>query len=319
MVEKIRTYLKKHTIQTIVLLVLVAAIGIMLWRHHVYLKVNQSSATESITNEQATSDAGEKTASEDRPYEYTSAGIIYHTASGAAAGPFVFLYTDDFEHYGSTIARYIGDNGKYGYLNKDGSLLTEPIFIDAVAFQNGTARVSRKAGKIYYINKEAERITKDYSDGIENYEMQGHYCRVQLEDGTWGIITREDKIVFSGADMIEELPFVTSLGSAVVDGKAVLLQLDPDDEDEEVKVIASYDEFIKISQVYGEDFAYVWTADDKMGVVDYKGDVIVPAEYQKIEHAYVGEDIESLEHVFLAHDENGIVKVWRFLNCRKTM
>ena len=69
--------------------------------------------------------------------------------------------------------------------------------------------------------------------------MQGLYCRVQEGDGTWGIINREDEMIFSDAEMMEDLQMVTCLGSAIVDGRAVLFELLPFEEDEEIKIIAS--------------------------------------------------------------------------------
>lgn len=61
--------------------------------------------------------------------------------------------------------------------------------------------------------------------------------------------------------MIEDLPMVTCLGSAIVDGKAVLFELLPFEEDEEFKIIACYDSFVKISYVYSGNFAFVWTVE----------------------------------------------------------
>lgn len=188
-------------------------------------------------------------------------------------------------------------------------MLTEPIFIEAAEFEYGTARVREETGKVYYINEEGKRITRDYQDGSLTFEMQGLYCRVQEEDGTWGIINREDEMIFSGAEMIEALSMVTCLGSAIVDGKAVLFELLPFEEDEEIKIIACYDSFVKISYVYSGNFAFVWTEEGSMGVVDYKGDVIVPAKYQKIEFDYIGEEYTMNELVFLAHDYTGKVHV----------
>lgn len=138
--------------------------------------------------------------------------------------------------------------------------------------------------------------------------MQGAFCRVQTEDGKWGIINRKDEMIFSGADSIEDLPVVTSLGSAVVNDKAVLFELLPY-EGEEIEIIGRYDSFVKISYVYNGEFAFVWTEENLMGVVDYNGDVIVPAEYQNIEFAYLGEEWTMSNLVFLAHDNTGTVHV----------
>ena len=46
-----------------------------------------------------------------------------------------------------------------------------------------------------------------------------------------------------------------------------------------------------------------------MGVVDYKGDLIIPAVYQKIEYDYPRDDRSVNTLVFLAYDENEVVHV----------
>lgn len=63
-------------------------------------------------------------------------------------------------------------------------MLTNPIFIEAAEFEDETARVREETGKIYYINEDGKRITRDYLDGSLNFEMQGLYCKVQEVDGT---------------------------------------------------------------------------------------------------------------------------------------
>lgn len=244
----------------------------------------------------------------EKRFEYTDSGVFYHSQSGIEAGPFQYLYENDFNTSSDGIARYVGENGKFGYLKEDGSFLTDPIFTEAAEFWNGTARVQEKQG-IYYIDTEANRITKDYQDGSPAFEYQGSYCRVQADDGTWGIINREDEKIFSGADTIEELPLVTRLGSAVVDGKAVLFQLGLDEDGEEFQIVASYDSYVKISEVRNGCVAFVWTEDGRMGAVDYTGKVIVPAEYQKVELKYMEEDYTLNRLIFLAYDDTGKVQV----------
>lgn len=188
----------------------------------------------------------------------------------------------------------------------------------SLALADGTARVQETSGKIYYINEEGKRITKDYQDGSLTFEMQGLYCRVQEEDGTWEIINRDDKVIFSGAEMIGDLPNVTCLGSAIVDGKAVLFELLPfEQNEEEIRIIANYESFVRISCVYNGQFAFVWTEDNLMGVVDYDGNVIVTPEYQKIEYAYRGGDYTMDELVFIAHGNNGIIQVINARNQEK--
>ena len=56
-------------------------------------------------------------------------------------------------------------------------------------------------------------------------KCKDYIAEIQEEDGTWEIINRDDKVIFSGAEMIGDLPNVTCLGSAIVDGKAVLFEI----------------------------------------------------------------------------------------------
>lgn len=309
MIKKMKNYLANNVIMTIFLIVILAVAGCVAWKYTLRLAVDRVEPINCINESDA--DYIDKTSIEsgDNRFEYTDAGTIYHSPSGVDAGPFKYLYTDEFYFSWDTIARYVGDNGKYGYLNKDGSLLTEPIFIEASEFQDGTSRVSQENGKIYYIDKKATRITKDYQDGALNFEMQGAFCRVQTEDGKWGIINRKDEMILSSADSIEELPMVTCLGSAVINENAVMFKLMPFDSNEEIKIIARYDSFVKISYVHYGEFAFVWTEDDLMGVIDYNGDIIVPAVYKNIEYAYLGDELTMDELVFMAHDNTGIVHV----------
>lgn len=304
MIKKMKAYLANNLILSVVLAAFLAVVVGLIWKYTLH------SATDAVSKINSISEQHAYETDDENLFEYTALGTIYHAPTGRTVGPFKYLYTDELYFRWEAVARYIGDNGKYGYINKDGSLLTEPIFINAAEFEDGTARVQEEVGKVYYINDEGERITRDYQDGSLTFEMQGSYCRVQEFDGTWGIINREDEMIFSGAEIIEELPMVTCLGSAVVDGKAVLFELFPfEQSEEEIKIIANYDSFVKISYVYGGEFAFVWTKDNLMGVVNYKGEVIIPAIYPEIEFEYYGEDMD--EPIFLASDKKGMIHVIR--------
>lgn len=293
-------------------------VACLAWKYTLHIATGAVPAINQMNEQIAYETDCAKNTSEENRFEYTQFGTIYHAPTGIDVGPFKYLYTDEFYFSWENVARYIGNNGKYGYLKKDGNLLTDPIFVEAAEFADGTARVQETSGKIYYINEEGKRITKDYQDGSLTFEMQGLYCRVQEEDGTWEIINRDDKVIFSGAEMIGDLPNVTCLGSAIVDGKAVLFELLPfEQNEEEIRIIANYESFVRISCVYNGQFAFVWTEDNLMGVVDYDGNVIVTPEYQKIEYAYRGGDYTMDELVFIAHGNNGIIQVINARNQEK--
>lgn len=309
MIYKIKKFLENNVIFGFFMIAILTVVGCMVWKYTLVKAVKSMETINSISESSADYFVKSDEESGDERFEYTAAGTFYHSPSGVVAGPFQYLYTDELYFSWDTIARYIGDNGLYGYLNKDGSLLTEPIFLEATEFQDGTARVCQEDSKIYYIDENATRITRDYYDGSLNFEMQGAYARVQADNGTWGIINRKDEMILSGADSIEELPLVTCLGSAVIDGKAVLFELDPFEGEEEIRIIARYDAFIKISYVYCGEFAFVWTEDGQMGVVDFKGDIIVPAEYQDINFEYLGDDLNMDNLIFIGKDDKGISHV----------
>lgn len=203
------------------------------------------------------------------------------------AGPYQ-LIEDDFQYGDNKITRYIGANGLYGYLNQEGKLITEPVFQKASIFQDGTAMVSMNGKMIYYIDTLGKRITKDYSEGYP-FEHQGSYARVKSEDGTWGIINRQDKMVFKGADYIKELPTVTTVGSAIVNGNAVLFSLDLGAM-REITVIKTYEDFCDISVHLGE-FGIITNEHGLQGVVQWNGDILVPAEYEEITYELIQDNV----------------------------
>lgn len=114
------------------------------------------------------------------------------------AGPYRKVYADDLKWCWDETCRYEDENGMLGYLAPDGSELTSAIFVEASEMSDGKARVRESSGGVYYINSSFERISDDYTDGFE-YESQGSFARVQLENGTWGIIDWKGNLVFEGA------------------------------------------------------------------------------------------------------------------------
>lgn len=195
------------------------------------------------------------------------------------SGPYQYI-ENELNWVWDKACRYIGLNGLIGYLDTDGNKITPPIFIEASELTDGVALVSEKEGSVYYIDTEGNKISKDYLDGYP-FEHQGCFARVLLDDGKWGIINRHDEVVFSGADFIEELPTVTVLGSAIVDGHAVLFQLDYGAE-EEFRIVEEYEQFEDISYVYMGEFAIVKNRFDMYGVVDWNGELIISDSYKSI-------------------------------------
>lgn len=221
------------------------------------------------------------------------------------------IYDEDLKS--NEICRYIGENGLFGYLLADGTQLTEPVYTEASAFQDERAKVKEATTGIYYINEEGKRCTEEYADGFD-FEHQGSCARVQLADGTWGIIERSGEQVFEGADFIHPLPDVFVIGSCIMDGKAVLFEID---QTHEIKIIKKFEEFTTIKEPCGGTFAIVGTEDGKYGVVNWQGELIIPAEYLSIEYeirmkAYTGLQKDEVE--FLCRKSDGsyqiILKEW---------
>lgn len=225
------------------------------------------------------------------------------------AGPYRKVYADDLKWCWDETCRYEDENGMLGYLAPDGKELTSALFVEASEMSDGKARVRETFGGVYYINSSFERISDDYLDGFE-YEHQGLFARVQLEDKTWGIIDRYGDLVLEGADSIQPLPLVTVYGSAIIGGKACLLGLDFDTA-EQIKIVKVFDEFCEISEVYYGLFATVINSEGMVGVVDCTGDIVIPAQYKSIDYevifhegsVWVGDDI-----VFHCYEENGLEK-----------
>lgn len=233
------------------------------------------------------SETDSKTEAYSITYDENGNAYLLDKNNTRVAGPYKVI-EDDFQHGDNAIARYIGKNGLYGYLNQEGEEITEPVFQKASVFQDKIAMVSMSDGLIYYIDTSGERITKDYQDGYL-FEHQGFYARVKLEDGTWGIINRYDELVFEGADYIEELPMFTTVGCAIVDGHAVLLSLEQREADE-VYIIRTFEEFCDISVHMGQ-FGIVTNKHGLQGVVKWNGDILVPAEYKEITYEVIQDNV----------------------------
>lgn len=236
-------------------------------------------------------------------YEESGEAYLLDSAGEKIAGPYEKIYSNDLKWMWDVACRYI-DEGLIGYLSSDGSELTKPIYIEASKMRDGKARVREKTGGVYYINSSGERISADFVDAYE-YENQGAYARVQLEDGTWGIINRNGELTnFKGADYIEPLPYVTTLGGAVVDGRAILFELNIESDDE-ITIVKKFEEFSYISEMYEGMFWLVATDEGRSGVIDGKGDIVIPAEYVSIDCGVIGDD--KVE--FVCHKPDGTYAV----------
>lgn len=142
MINKVKKFLGDNVIFTFLLIILLIVAGCVAWKYTLVKAITSVETINSISKSDADYPVKSEEAAEDSRFEYTAFGTIYHSPSGVVAGPFPYLYAHDFYCSWDTIARYIGDNGVYGYLKKDGGLLTEQIFLEVSEFQDGTAKAS---------------------------------------------------------------------------------------------------------------------------------------------------------------------------------
>ena len=92
----------------------------------------------------------------------------------------------------------IEENGKYGYMDKDGNVVINPQFDRADDFSEGLARVrigDEKTGKWGYIDKEGKFVinpqfdcAEDFSEGLAKVKVGGKYGWI---DKTGKIVRKE--------------------------------------------------------------------------------------------------------------------------------
>lgn len=123
MINKVKKFLGSNVIFTLFLIIILIAAGWMAWKYTLVKAIGSVERINSIAKSETEDQVKNEEESEDRRFEYTAVGTVYHSPSGVDAGPFQYLYAHDFYHSWDTTARYIGDNGLYGYIKKDGSLL----------------------------------------------------------------------------------------------------------------------------------------------------------------------------------------------------
>lgn len=218
--------------------------------------------------------------------KYTKDGLYLMDKDGELlCGPYKLIEEEDLW---LDMCRFVGDNGLIGYLSTaDGQIVIDPMYTKASEMYEGSACVSEGKG-IYYISETGERITEhDYADGYPFAESQGEYARVQMEDGSWAIINKQEEILLGGLDTVNKLPVVTVLGSAVRSGHAILFELSYENG---VRLIKEYEEFCEISEVYWGECAIVKNEEGLYGVVGGNGDIVIAAQYLSIEWLRINSD-----------------------------
>lgn len=202
-------------------------------------------------------------------------------------GPYLKIYSEDISETDQFICRYVDKNGLIGYMNQDGTKITKPIFIQASRYiENAPVRVKTTKSGVYYIDNSFERISEDFAEGSE-FEHQGCYARVKLlTTQKYAIINKKGEVIFDGdIDYINPLPDVLCLATAKLsDGRVAILSLNSGN-DNSVNILYKTDErcYLGVSEMHFDTYAYIKDNDNNVGAIDFKGNVIIPLEYERID------------------------------------
>ena len=222
------------------------------------------------------------------------------------AGPYSYIEDADW----LSILRYVDNNGLFGYIRNDGTVITPGLFTEASDMNQGIALVRKNESGVFYINSKGERITQYFEYGIE-LSGTSSFARAKTFDGKIALIDVSGDIVFE-ADYIADLATGSHVGSAVNDGKALLFDLNRDG-DGKYTIKCVLDQFVDISMVYRGKYAIVSDPDGKKGVIDAEGKVLIPAAYDNIESETVyGENTGKEIIIFKLYSEASGYETFRY-------
>ncbi len=131
----------------------------------------------------------------------------------------------------------------------------------------------------------------EYLSENTSWEYLKEYERTVDETGNWSIINSDGKVIFTGAEKINDLHEGVAEVTAVVDGRAMILSLS-EDTDCQAMVIKDFDGYRDITDILCDSFAIVTDLEGNKGIVDLGGRVIIPADYAQIAYSeqYVTDD-----------------------------
>lgn len=239
-----------------------------------------------------------------------------------------FLNCDSVSSFKEGLA-YFSDGGKYGYINKKGEVEIKPIYDDAGYFQDGLAKV-RVGLKLGVIDKNGREIVQaDYDD----ISFDSGFILAE-SDGKYVCFDKNGNMIFRTVyDSITMLPgedwAIVYLGDhpQIVDFKG------------NIKVSAKYDSIAYYGSEYGDgmievringkigfldltDFSEVvppvndWASlftrgravvekGNRCGVIDKKGNIVVPLNYDNVEIFHNGTLILNQRGKYVLADING--------------
>lgn len=206
-----------------------------------------------------------------------------------------FKFLEDF--YGG-LAQVTEQNGKRGYIDKTGKLLIPCKYEFTYPFSDGVAIV-QNGSKKGYINTEGKEITsikyddaKNFSHGVGIINIGGKWHKQQhFYGGKNGLVNAEGKVIGEiKYDLIKHLQFLDNNQIAVNIGAA----WNADCKCIEGGKWAIFD-YLKEKEVTPFNFNGIWKnedlenvylmkIEDKYGLINEKGETIVPAAYHDMSY-----------------------------------
>ena len=123
-------------------------------------------------------------------------------------------------------------------------------------------------------------MTGDYEDAYP-WESQGQYARVKKSDD-WAVINKKDVTLLDKCTVINPLPEITTIGTALRDNVGLVFRIETDKEPEEISVIAEIPNILEISELHYDNFAVI-KGEKGYGVVSAGGNIIIDPVYKKVD------------------------------------
>lgn len=232
---------------------------------------NNVNASETYTQVEASATA------DDEVIQYDDTGA-YLQKDGTKISDYYPIIEEDYK---KDAFRVIGSNGLYGFINKDtGTEQNAPCFQKAAPMEYGSACVSKDGKNYYFIDKNGNRMTGDYEDAYP-WESQGQYARVKKSDG-WAVINKKDVTLLDKCTVINPLPEITTIGTALRDNVGLVFRIEMDKEPEEISIIAEIPNILEISELHYDNFAVI-KSENGYGVVSAGGNTIIDPVYKKVD------------------------------------
>lgn len=185
------------------------------------------------------------------------------------------------------VIRYQDYNGKYGYISiETGDVVIEAKCDNALPFSGELSFVEDDKGwKI--INQKGEKASDLCFEDVTCFDSQGTYARVQY-NSKWGVIDYNAKIVVPFEfDYINELPDVLTVATGVKNGSATILYSEFDVEWEQVVL----EEYCEISEMHIGLWAEVTDSQNKVGIVNASGNLLIEPQYKSLPtYMWYGDD-----------------------------